>query len=188
MPAAITLLRAALLGGGLLLAACATQAPPTRLPPIASNGPQSPVINVIYGADAAFRQPPLLAGKPADAAVNVMRLEWLAEEVPRNITFTNFSSITGPAMGAARGAIRRDMGIAANAPAQLVIDSLERALPALASNDRAALAAALPAPVFSPDTPDRLAAMPREPEAVLAFRRAIRDLEFGRDDVFPLGM
>ena len=170
----------------LLLAGCAASGPPpTRVPPIVAAGPQSGLLNIVYGAQRSFLDTGALAGRPADAAVAVARLEYLAREVPRDLTFTNFASVTGPALEAARSNARRAVGIAAGAPTQAVVDGLGTAAERLVDGDEAAARRALPAPVFSPDTLGRLAALPNLPQANLALQRMTHDLEFGRDDDLP---
>ncbi|WP_376092845.1 hypothetical protein ACE7GA_24430 [Roseomonas sp. CCTCC AB2023176] len=152
------------------------------IPPRAAAGPYSPAANVISGAAEAFASPARLAGHPAEAAIAVARLEWLAESVPRNLEFTNYSPITGPALQAARFEVRGAVGIAPDAPAAVVVPALDRAADALLRGDAAGAEAALPAPVFAPGTVARLATLPRLPQANAATRRAQRDLEFGRDE------
>jgi hypothetical protein len=168
----------------LLLSACAGAYPDTTvpLPPAAAAGPRAPEVNAIYGAVNAFSNPASLTGRPAEAALAVIRLEWLAAAVPRNLEFSNFSNLTGPSLAVARREVRQALGIAQNAPPQAVIGGLDRAGAALSRGDNAAAEAALTPPVFSPGTVARLANLPPLPQADFATRRAQHDLEFGRDE------
>ena len=168
----------------LLLAGCTALPPVTTVPDIVAAGPMSGVRNIIYGAERVFRDPASVRGLPGEAAVAVAQLEWLAREVPRDLTFYNFDEITGPALGAARSDVRRAVGIASDAPTQAVVDGLGAAARSLAGGDEAAARGVLVPPVFSPDTLARLGALPSLPQANLAMQRTVRDLEFGRNDLF----
>ena len=170
----------------LPLGACAPQEPETFAAAAITDGPaRAGAVNIIAGAADAFAHPDALAGHPAEAAVAVARLEWLAAEVPRALMFRNFSSITAPALQAGRTEARRALGIRAGAPTQAVVDGLVNAAGALRAGNPAGARAALSPPDFAPDTLDRLAALPRLPQASAALQRARRDLEFGRDDDIP---
>jgi hypothetical protein len=175
----IALLLAAL---GPLAAGCASQsqAPDLPVPPLAGQGNRTPAMNAIEGAAEAFGNPATLAGRPADAAVAVSRLEWTTVAVSADRSFYTFSGITAPELQAARYEVRRVLGIATDASPSAVIAGMEAAAPALAQGNTAAAAAALPSPIFSPDTVTRLANLPRLPQANLATRRAQRDIESGR--------
>jgi hypothetical protein len=167
----------------LALAGCAARPEPVPpVPPLAGQGSRAPGINAIEGAAEAFRHPERLQGRPADAAVAVSRLEWAALAVPADETFDTFSTVTGPALTAARWEVRNALGIATDAPGRVVMAGMEAAAAALARGDSAGAAAALPPPVFAPDTLARLANLPRLPQANLALLRAQRDIEFGRSD------
>ncbi len=167
-----------------LLSGCAAASggPPTTVPAIVGAGPQSSLLNIVYGAQRSFRDTRALAGQPADAAVAVARLEYLAKEVPRDLTFYNLTNLTGPALGAARGDARRAVGIASDAPTQAVVDGLGIAAQRLVDGDETAARAALPSPTFSPDTLARLGMLPDLPQANAALLLLTRGLEFGRDD------
>lgn len=167
----------------LALAGCsvpATEALP--VPPLAGLGNRAPGYNAIQGAAEAFSSSSALAGRPDLAAVAVSRLEWETVAVGADRSFFTFSTITPPALSAARWEVRRALGIAGDAPPPAVIAAMEAAAPALARGDRAAAAAALPPPLFAPDIIDRLSSMPYLPQANLATRKAQADLEFGRDE------
>ncbi|PZP47666.1 MAG: hypothetical protein DI601_02965 [Azospirillum brasilense] len=79
------------------LAACATESNAPALPPIAATG-QDPAIASIYGAMPVFRDTRIVAGKPAEAAIAAIRLEWLAAAMPHDLAFTHSNPITIPAM------------------------------------------------------------------------------------------
>ncbi|UFN47040.1 hypothetical protein LPC08_13490 [Roseomonas sp. OT10] len=173
----------------LPLLACAAPEPETFAAAALTEGPAAAgATNIIQGAATAFAHPAALAGDPAEAAIAVARLEWLAAEVPRALMFQNFSSVTAPALQAARSEVRGALGIRRAAPTQPVVDGLVNAAGALRAGDPAAARSALSPPDFAPDTLDRLAALPRLPQANTALQRARRDLEFGRDDDIPLAL
>jgi len=169
--------------GAAALGGCAV--PSSEVPPVpllAGYGGRSPVANAIEGAAEAFSGPDRLRGRPADAAVAVSRLEWEAMAIPAERSFFLFSNSTGPALMAARWEVRDALGIDQGAPGGVVIAGMEAAALALARGDAPAAAAALPAPVFAPDTIGRLGGLPRLAQANQATRRAQRDIEFGRED------
>ena len=173
------------LGLTLLLGACAVPSysgPVPPVPPLAGYGGQTPARNAISGAAEAFGNRGVLLGKPADAAVAVSRLEWTTLAVGADRSFFNFSAGTPAALGAARYEVRHYLGIQTDASPLAVMNGMEAAATALARGDRAAVAAALPPPVFSPDTLERLGTITRLAQANLATRRAQRDIEFGRSD------
>lgn len=174
---------AALLLAALALPGCAgpREAPP--LPPLAAAGPGAPARNAILGAADAFAHPEALVGYPARSLVALARLEWLAAAVPVDLTFTNFSSITGPALGAARAQAREAAGIRADAPTAPVLAALDAAAEALLRPGGEGQARAILAPpLFATDALDRVGHLPVIPQAVGATARARHDLEFGRDD------
>ncbi|MBP0492462.1 hypothetical protein [Roseomonas indoligenes] len=167
----------------LALGACAAQdnaVPP--VPPLAGQGTGSPAYNAIEGAATAFANPAVLAGRPADAAVAVSRLEWEAVAIPADRSFFNFSTITGPSVTAARYEVRQALGIAQDARPVVVMNAMETAATALSAGNTQAARAALPAPTFAPDTLERLASLPRLAQANQATQKARRDIEFGRDE------
>ncbi|WP_424135159.1 hypothetical protein [Roseomonas chloroacetimidivorans] len=156
------------------------QEPVPPVPPLAGQGTRNPAFNAIEGAAEAFSGPARLAGRPADAAVAVSRLEWATLAVAADRSFFTFSTITPPSLQAARWEVRRALGIPTDVPGTVVINGMEAAAAALARGDTAAAAAALPPPIFPPDILTRLANLPRMPQANQATRRAQRDIEFGR--------
>ena len=147
----------------LAVAGCAADpagvVPP--VPPLAGQGTRDPGLNAIEGAAEAFGNIAALQDRPANAAVAVSRLEWAALAVPADRSFFLYSTITGPALTAARWEVRRALGIATDAPGTAVIAGMEGAAAALARGDSAAAGAALPPPVFAPDTLAWLAHLPR---------------------------
>ena len=160
------------------LAACATESNAPALPPIAATG-QDPAIAAIYGAMPVFRDTRIVAGRPAEAAIAAIRLEWLAAAMPHDLAFTHSNPITIPAMLAARDNLRAALGIQPGAPGTVVMAGLADAAAALARGDEEAARRALPPPVFAPDTLRRLARLPDLPEANLALLRASKDLDSG---------
>ena len=173
----------------LAMAACAPLGPPPPLTVAAASGPtNAPFYNAAAGAAEAFRDPALLAGRPADAALAVERLEFLAAQTyqsnggPMGFTFT-----TQPALQAARYEVRRAVGIATDASPTAVVAALEAARDALTRGDARSAEAALVPPVFTPGTLARLSNLPRLPQANNATLRLIRDLEFGPSEPRQFG-
>ncbi|MCR0980646.1 hypothetical protein [Roseomonas populi] len=169
------------------LTACAVQddtIPP--VPPLAGQGTRSPVFNAIQGAAMAFANPAALAGRPAEAAIAVSRLEWEAAAIPVERSFFWFSTITGPALTAARYEVRQALGIRQDARPALVMGAMDSAAAALIAGDQQGARGMLSPPTFAPDTLERLANLPRLPQANQATLRAQRDIEFGRTEDWDL--
>lgn len=165
----------------LALAACAPLGPPPPLTAAAASGPtNAPFYNAASGATSAFRDTAALAGRPADAALAVERLEFLAAQDYQSAGGPlGFTAITGPGLQAARYEVRRAVGIATDAPPATVVAALEAVREALARGDSAGAEAALAAPTFTPGALARLSSLPRLPQANTATLRLQRDLEGG---------
>ncbi len=151
----------------LAFGACTLPPPPesASLPADAVIGAGDPLRSAVANTSVAFSSPALLAGRPAQAARAVAQMEWLAVEMPTNPRLTSVSpSIIGQ-MAAARAEWRAALGIAPNAQAQPVIDSLYAAARAISSR-QGDPAAALASPVFPQGgqaTLTRLATLPSLP-------------------------
>ncbi|MCS6892398.1 MAG: hypothetical protein RMK64_04905 [Rhodovarius sp.] len=133
------------------------------LPAEASPGAGDPTRAAILSAAYVLNDRRAMSD-PAVAARAAANVEYLAVTLPGNPHFTA-GALTQLQFEAAREEVRRTLGIAADAPAQLVVDSLYAAARALSVQDRAGAAAAL-APRAFPDreaTLARLSAMPALP-------------------------
>ena len=144
---------------------------------------EDPTANYLWGfgdpvRGAAFHAPRILGntsrweGRPADAAVAVEQLEFLASELA---TSPRYAPEINPAvlqtLQRARTEMRGYIGIPASADPQVVIESMRRAAVALRAGSRAQAEAALTGSAF-PEGPEvtlaRLNAMPRLPRTAEA--------------------
>ncbi len=111
-------------------------------------------------------------GQPADAALAAAQLEFLAFELR---TSPRYAPEVNPAvthqLDVARAEMRQFLGIAQDAPPQVVIAALRRAAEQLRARNRAAAEATLNVPIFTAGplvTLARLEAMPRLPQTSAA--------------------
>ena len=136
-----------------------------------------------------------LTGQPWETARLVQGLEFLAVELPSGPRWNVDLPIAQLAVPAARAEWRRAFGIAPEARAQQVIDSLTELRNAYAEQRPAAAPAALRAPIFTPggqETLNRFAdppALPRTTRAMIDARQELitQSLErrSGRSFVVP---
>ncbi|MCA3390313.1 MAG: hypothetical protein INF65_16940 [Roseomonas sp.] len=136
-----------------------------------------------------------LTGQPWETARLVQGLEFLAVELPSGPRWNVDLPIAQLAVPAARAEWRRAFGIAPEARAQEVIDSLTELRNAYAEQRPAAAPAALSAPIFTPggqETLNRFAdppALPRTTRAMIDARQELitQSLErrSGRSFVVP---
>jgi len=170
--------RALVVLAALLLAGCASIAPPpdtARLPPNAYGLFADNDIGAINLAQGAFADPGRTRNDPADAARVAAAVDYLAGELSSSPRWTAMSPITKGQMLQAREEVRQALGIAPGAPSQLVVDALLGAANAIAAGDRTAALAALRSPVFTwppEQTLARLSDMPFLPMANVASQRA----------------
>ncbi len=157
----------------LALAACAGEPPtPVTLP---GAGGQSGVVStdefITAGQDiAAFYRRPQ-PGQPAAAARAIAEIEWLAAALPMSPRWSSLGGTGMTQLQAARNEARMALGIPLRAPAQPIINGLTAASTALAANDTAAVARALPRSTFPlgpEETVRRLAAPPPNRSIMLA--------------------
>ena len=175
LPTALTL---------LLLAGCvAPDQPPqgyATLPADAVTGAGDPTRAAIIGTAYAFGTPASLAGQPAAAARAVANFEYLATELPYGPRWRGFSGTTSPDFATGLAELRPAVGIAPNAPAQPVVQSLYAASRALTAGDQPAAERALSNPAFpagGPATLQRLAALPPLPRVAAATARAAQEMD-----------
>jgi hypothetical protein len=127
-----------------------------------------------------------LVGQPWETARLVQALEFLAVEVPNGPRWNVMLPMAQLTMPAARAEWRQGFGIAPEARAQEVIDSLTEFRSAFAEQRPAAAPAALRAPLFSPggqETLNRFAdppALPRTTRALLDARQELISQSFER--------
>lgn len=172
----------ALLAGGL--AACTPGRPYSPqdyvfLPPDAVVGAGDPTRAAIINAAYAYGTPAALAGRPADAAVAVAQLDYLASEIPYGPRWREFDPTVGLLLQQARREVRGYFGISQEAPPQAVIDAFYATARALRANDPAAVQRIL-APSLVPNARQTLAhlsAMPLLPTANVATARAQQELD-----------
>jgi hypothetical protein len=173
------------LGAAALVLAAAACAPfgqrpqqhgSVSLPADAVQGAGDPTRAAILNAAYAFGSP---AGRPAEAALAVAQLEYLASEIPGGARWREFDPTVGLALRNAREEVRSALGIQAQAPPQAVVDALFGASRALRANDNAAARRILAPPVFpnGAQTLQRLADLPLLPTANQATSRAAFELD-----------
>ncbi|RYI94834.1 MAG: hypothetical protein EON47_20395, partial [Acetobacteraceae bacterium] len=136
----------------LLLAGCVTPDQPPQgyatLPNDAVTGAGDPTRAAIIGTAYAFNTPASLAGQPAAAARAVANYEYLATELPYGPRWRGFSGTISPDFATGLAELRPAVGIAPNAPAQPVVQSLYAASRALSAGDQPAAERALSNPAF----------------------------------------
>jgi hypothetical protein len=155
------------------------------LPPDAVVGAGDPTRSAILNTAYAYGTPASLAGRPAEAAVAVAQLDYLASEITFGPRWREFDPTVGLLLQRARGEVRGYLGIAQDAAPQAVIDTFYTASRALRANDRVAAERILAPPVVpnAGQTLARLAAMPLLPIANQATTRAAQELDrMGRID------
>ena len=135
----------------LLCAGCAATLPEqsAQLPPGVYGLYLDNAIGAINQSSWALATPSRTRSNPIDGVKAVLAVEYLAVELALNPRWILVSSITKEHMRQARADIRSAVGIAPDAPPQLVINALLLTLAGLLSDDRATLMNALAAPVFS---------------------------------------
>ena len=179
---ALGLRAAALLVAGL--AAC-TPGPnyspqdAVSLPPDAVVGAGDPTRAAIINTAYAFGNPASLAGRPAEAAVAVAQLDYMASEITFGPRWREFDPTVGLLLRQARQEVRNYVGISQDAAPQVVIDALFTASRALRANDRAAAERILAPPVFpnARQTLAHLSGLPLLPTANVATARAAQELD-----------
>lgn len=150
----------------LALTACAGEPTTPVSLPAGSSQPGLSVADefVTAGQDiAAFYRRPQ-PGQPAAAARAIAEIEWLAAALPMSPRWSNVGGTGMTQLQLARNEARAALGIPQRAPAQPIINGLTAAATALAANDTAAVARALPRSTFPlgpEETVRRLAAPPQ---------------------------
>jgi hypothetical protein len=165
-----------------LLAGCANLPPPptATLPDRTGGGAiLDPARQAIFHTASAFASATPMAGRPAEAAQAISEAEFLAVELRHNSRWTGMSPLAVMAFEQARPEWRGALGIAADAPAQAVIDAMTRVRAAYGGQDLAAAAGALAPPLVTPGGQAalaRLAALPPLPRTARAASLAESEL------------
>jgi hypothetical protein len=172
--------RRVLLLGLLGLGACAaTPTETVMLPEFRGFVSIDPVRYSIEQSADTLSHPNRLTGQPWETARLVQALEFLAVELPNGPRWNVMLPMAQLAVPAARAEWRQAFGIAPDARAQQVIDSLAELRNAFAEQRPAAAVAALRAPLFIPggqETLNRFAAPPTLPRSNRALLDARTEL------------
>ncbi|EHM00605.1 hypothetical protein HMPREF9946_02555 [Acetobacteraceae bacterium AT-5844] len=119
-------------------------------------------------------------GQPGRVALSLVQLEFLADRIPQDPYWQDrINPLTTQQLQRARDDARRALGIPADAPAQVVMDSLRRASTALEGMNPAGARAALSGPAFplgGEETLRRLSDMPNLPSVTAAAGSVHRDI------------
>ena len=171
----------------LTLSACAGARPPAQvaeLPADTLQGAGDPARGAILSAAYVFGTPSTVAGRPADAADAIVKLEYLAVEISGNPRWYSFNPLSVLNLLDARREVRAAFGIGPAAEPQLVIDTLHRAANAWRMGDAAAARAALTQGPFADAerAASLLQTLPSFPIAAAATRRITVELNAMDDD------
>jgi hypothetical protein len=185
MRAVVVTRRSTALLAGLGLAVACTPGPSysprdwVSLPPDAVVGAGDPTRSAILNAAYAFGTPQSLTGRPAEAAVAVAQLDYLASEIPFGARWREFDPTVGLLLQRARQEVRNYVGISQEAAPQAVIDAFYGTSRALRANDTAAAERILAPPVVpnARQALGHLTAMPLLPTANQATARAAQELD-----------
>jgi hypothetical protein len=163
-----------------LAAACAVQPPlDTARLPFAAFGTLDNDVAAANQAAWAFAAPARTTDDPVDAARAAAGVDFLAGELSSNPRWVGLSPLTKQEMLQARVDVRRALGIAPNAPSQVVVDALLRFAAAWGAGDRAAAMQALTTPGFTLPTEQTvriLANLPYIPSANVASMEAANQM------------
>jgi hypothetical protein len=155
-------------------AAVGSYHPPARLPPGFYGIYEDNDIGAINQSSWAFAAPQRTLNQPVEAIKAVIAIEYLADELYDSPRWINIPLLTKERMREARADLRRDLGIAPDAPSQLVVDTLARAAWSLQSGNPDDASRILQIPAFT--SPQRtlqvLAGLPYIQSANLATSEA----------------
>ncbi len=173
-----------LLAALALLVGCVAPDPPPQgyatLPSDSVQGAGDPTRSAIIGTAYAFGNPSSLAGNPAAAARAVANYEYLATELPYGPRWRGFNGPVGPLFNEGLRELRPALGIAPNAQAQPVVQSLYAASRAINAGDQAAAERVLSNPAFPSGgaaTLQRLSNLPNMPRVAAATAFAAQELD-----------
>jgi hypothetical protein len=121
-----------------------------------------------YGVRDTLGRPALLAGRGAETAQGLARLEFLANSFTHNMRFLTSPGLAQPRMQQGRRALREWLGIPPTTPDAQVVGALFATECALRANDRAAAARALAQVAQAPDALEAIAPSSGAPPAIPA--------------------
>jgi len=165
-----------------LLAACNVPMPP---PPDTARMLQSPFVLgdpdvwALNQAQWAFAVPSRTANRPADAARAVAAIDYLGGQINTSPRWVGMDALVRVEMLQARVDVRAALGIAPNAPSQLVVDTMMAAADALMVGDPVHALAAFNNPAYTRGPEQTLATltnMPYVQSANLATMRMAADM------------
>lgn len=156
------MIRPTLLVTLLALGACGPALPRVTLPADAIVAFTDPTRSAVFETAYAFRASTASPGRPAEFARVAAEVEYLAVELPADSRYGQFSPLVMQELVAARNELRNGLGVAPDAPPQVVVELLFAAARALALGDDAAAERALLAPIF-PDGRATLATLRQPP-------------------------
>ena len=161
----------------IAVTACATAGsyrPAAQLPPGVYGIYEDNDVGAINQSSWAFASPGRTLNDPVDAIKAVIAVEYLADELDDNPRWIVISPLTKERMRKARTDLRRELGIAPEAPPQLVVDALLDTAWNLQSGHPGEAGRSLQAPVFAApqQTLRVLAELPYIPSANLATSEA----------------
>jgi hypothetical protein len=131
---------------------CTAPAPPpqsVQLPPSVYGIYQDNDIGAINQSSWALAAPARTQDNPVDAAMAVLAVDYLSDELRVNPRWLQVSPFTKQHMVEARADIRRVVGILPDAPPQLVANALLRTISELQTGNQAAVMQALGSSVFT---------------------------------------
>jgi hypothetical protein len=153
------LLRAACLAAAL--AGCAAIKPPpdtAAIPPWAAQAWQGDIVAILH-AQWAWADPSRIHGLPAQGALAVAEIDYLAGELSSDPLWVSLSPFAKLRMLQARADVRAVLGIAPDAPSQAVVNAMLAARAALDAGDQQAALGYLGAPIFTLGPSQTLAAL-----------------------------
>jgi hypothetical protein len=155
-------------------AAVGSYHPPAQLPPNVYGIYEDNDVGAINQSSWAFASPQRTLNHPVEAIKAVIAIEYLADELHDNPRWINIPLYTTERMREARADLRRELGVAPDAPSQLVVDALLRAAWNLQSGNPDEASRSLQVPAFT--SPQRtlqvLAGLPYIQSANLATSEA----------------
>jgi hypothetical protein len=169
---------ALLIGVALVVTGCAElRTPPPPPPPVGLVGAVGdPLRAAVDAAALAFADRGTgLAGRPAEAAEAIARLEFVAQTLPADPRYARLAEGLGRDLALAQDEARDALGVMASAPSPAVQRALLAAAARLRAGERAAAGAALTMPIFRPggiDSVVRLGTLGPLPQAALATSQA----------------
>jgi hypothetical protein len=148
---------------GLALTVGACGALPIKPPPDTASIPvwATPTwqgdYEAILHAQWAWADPSRTHGLPAQGALAVAEIDYLAGELSTNLRYLNLSPLAKMRMLQARADVRAVLGVKPDAPSQAVVDAMLATQAALEAGDRRRALTYLSAPIFTRGSQETLA-------------------------------